>query len=99
MVRVALNMISTTADPDLKTQVWKLMKGIRNPDLVAPLTATMRNELDQEVRLQAVTRLQEDFASDPAARQVLEIVARDDSRPLVRAIAQRALDGGAGWSQ
>jgi len=99
MVRVALNMISTTADPGLKAQVWKLMKGIRNPDLVAPLTATMRNELDQEVRLQAVTRLQEDFASDPAARQVLEIVARDDSRPLVRAIAQRALDGGAGWSK
>lgn len=99
MVRVALNLISTTADPGLKAQVWKLMKGIRNPDLVAPLTATMRNELDQEVRLQAVTRLQEDFASDPAARQVLEIVARDDSRPLVRAIAQRALDGGAGWSK
>lgn len=99
MVRVALNMISTTADPGLKAQVWKLMKGIRNPDLVAPLTATLRNELDQEVRLQAVTRLQEDFASDPAARQALEIVARDDSRPLVRAIAQRALDGGAGWGK
>jgi hypothetical protein len=99
MVRVALNINSTTADPGLKAQVWKLMKGIRNPDLVAPLTATLRNELDQEVRLQAVTRLQEDFASDPAARQALEIAARDDSRPLVRAIAQRALDGGAGWSQ
>jgi hypothetical protein len=99
MVRVALNMISTTADPGPKAQVWKLMKGIRNPDLVAPLAATLRNELDQEVRLQAVTRLQEDFASDPAARQALEIVARDDSRPLVRAIAQRALDGGAGWGQ
>jgi hypothetical protein len=99
MVRVALNLISTTADPTLKAQVWKLMKGIRNPDLIAPLAATMRNESDWEVRLQAVTRLQEDFASDPAAREALESVAREDSRPLVRAIAQRALGGEADWNQ
>jgi hypothetical protein len=99
MVRAALNLISTTADPTVKAEVWKLMKGIRNPDLVAPLAATMRNESDREVRLQAVTRLQEDFASDPAAREALEIVAREDSRPLVRAIAQRALGGEAAWNQ
>ena len=99
MVRAAINLISTSADPTLKAQVWKLMKGIRHPDLIAPLAATMRNEFDGEVRLQAVTRLQEDFASDPAAREVLESVAREDSRPLVRAVAQRALGGEADWNQ
>src|SRR5690606_28535166 len=99
MVRAAINLISTSADAILKAQVWTLMKGIRHPDLMALLAATMRNEFDGEVRLQAVTRLQEDFASDPAAREVLESVAREDSRPLVRAVAQRALGGEADWNQ
>jgi hypothetical protein len=66
-IRGALNLISTTTDPTLKAQVWKLMKGIRSPDLIATLSATLRNEFDRELRLQAVIRLQEDFASDPAA--------------------------------
>lgn len=99
MVRAAINLVSTSADSTLKAQVWKLMKGVRNPDLVPPLAATLRNEFDGELRLQAVTRLQEDFASDPAAREALESAARGDSHPLVRAVAQRALGGEADWNQ
>lgn len=97
VVRGALALAASASDPAVRAQVWRAMRGGRNPDLVAPVTAALLHESDAEVRLQAVVLLQEEFASDPRAREALEVVARGEARPLVRALATRALAGEKAW--
>ncbi|MEO8313483.1 MAG: HEAT repeat domain-containing protein [Pseudomonadota bacterium] len=98
IVNGAIALATATPDPAIRAQVWRAMRSSRNPELVKPLIASLQKDLDSEVRLQAVATLQEDFANDPAARAALESVAQEESRPLVRALAQRALSGDAAWT-
>jgi hypothetical protein len=97
VVHGAIALAAAATDPLQRAQVWHEMRGIRNPDLVQPLIAAMREDSNGEVRLQALATLTADFADDPRARAMIESASREDSRPLVRGVAQRALAGEAAW--
>jgi hypothetical protein len=79
--------------------VWHNLRNARRPELIEPLLASMRNDPDGQVRLEAVATLSADYAADAGVRTALASTARDDARPLVRALAQRALSGEATWKQ
>lgn len=75
-----------------------MLKGARNPQLIQPLIAAMRNESDEKTSLNAIRLLQAEYAgADPAVRDAFEAVARNDQRELVRQAAQWILYGDAGW--
>jgi hypothetical protein len=52
-----------------------------------------------DARMHAVATLAADFSGDPQVRATLEMVARDDPRPLVRALATQGLAGDEAWRQ
>jgi hypothetical protein len=91
-VRGAIDLATTAADPALRAQVWRTMREVRSPQLIGPLLAAARGEVDGTARLEAVATLG-NFASDARVRPVLESVAASDPRPLVGAIARRGLAG------
>ncbi len=97
MVTGAIALANSSTDPATRAQVWRAMRGSRNPDLETAVIESLRHDRDAEVRLQDVILLQEDFSSDPRARQALEGILREETRPLVRALATRALNGEASW--
>jgi hypothetical protein len=97
-VRGAIALAGASSDPAILAQVWRTMRGSRNRELVEPVIATLRST-DGELRLQAVALLQQDFANDQQVREALEMVMLEESRPLVRALAQRAVKGEAAWEQ
>lgn len=99
IVAAAINIVATTSDPVLRGQVWEVMRESRHRDLVPAAVTSLQQDADGRVRLQAAAILQEGFASDPEVRKVLEVAAREDSRPLVRAVAQRVSGGEAAWKQ
>lgn len=102
MVQGAKNIIATAIDPALRAQVWQTMRESRqrrNPDLVSAAINSLRKDSDGEVRLQAAALLQESLVTDAKAREALEIAAREDSRPVVRALAQSAFSGESVWRQ
>jgi hypothetical protein len=70
---------------------------MRQPDLLQPLVSAAREDTDADVRLQAVETLAADFAQQEEARAALQAIAREDERPLVRALAQRGLHGDGAW--
>lgn len=94
-LRGALDL-AATADAALRARIWRRLRGTAHPDLLQPLLDSALKDED-EVRLQAVATLGEDFAQHPRVRNALESVARDDARPLVRALARRALSGPRTW--
>jgi hypothetical protein len=97
-VRGAIALAGATSDPATLAQIWRTMRGSRNQELVEPVIATLRS-IDGELRLQAVALLQQDFANDQQAREALEMVMLEEPRPLVRALAQRAVKGEVAWEQ
>jgi hypothetical protein len=99
VIRGAIDVVARATDPMQRAQIWRELRGVRNTGLVQPLITAVRQDGNDEVRLQALATLVEDYASDPRARTVFETTARVDSRPLVRALAQRALTGEEAWQQ
>jgi len=97
VVRGAIALATSATDPAIRAQVWRAMRGSGRPELAHPLTAALLQERDGEVRRQIVMLLQADFQADPAAREALKIVAREETQPFVRALAKRALMGEAFW--
>jgi hypothetical protein len=79
--------------------VWRIVRGLRNTDLVEPLIASSRLDPDGDVRVEAVATLVSDFRDDPRTRTALEVVAREDARPLARAMAKRGLAGEDTWRE
>jgi hypothetical protein len=96
-VRAATDLASRSSDPQMRARVWQAMRGVRHADLLQPLVSAARDDTDSDVRLQAVVTLAADFAENESARAALQSIAREDSRPLVRALAQRGLNGDAAW--
>jgi hypothetical protein len=96
-VRGAMDLAVKSPDPLTRARVWQALRGVRNADLLQPLLTAARDDAESDVRLQAVVTLGADFADDERARAALQSIARDDSRPLVRALAQRALNGDSAW--
>lgn len=95
-VRAALDL-AAIADPALRAKIWVALRGVAHPDLIQPLLNSALQDAD-EVRLEAAVTLA-DFVGDPRGRAALEMVARDDPRPLVRAVAARGLSGEEGWNR
>jgi hypothetical protein len=79
-------------------EIWWMMRSIRSPALVEPLAHAAQLDPDSTVRAEAVATLADDFASDPRARAAFELIARADSHPMVRALAQSGLSGEASWN-
>jgi hypothetical protein len=98
-IRGAIDLAATAASPEVRAQVWHNLRNARRPELIDPMVASMRNDPDGQVRLEAVATLSADFAADAGVRSALASTARDDARPLVRALAQRTLSGEATWKQ
>jgi hypothetical protein len=96
-VRGATELATKSSDPLMRAQVWQALRGVRHAGLLQPLMSAARDDADGDVRLQAVATLATDFAEDEHARAALQSIAREDSRPLVRALAQRGLNGDAAW--
>jgi hypothetical protein len=93
-LRAALDL-AAIADPPLRARIWVALRGVAHPDLLQPLLNSALQDADN-VRLEAAVTLA-DFSDDPRGRAALEMVARDDPWPLVRAVAARGLSGEEGW--
>jgi hypothetical protein len=98
VLRGAIDLATSAPDPVQRTQVWRLLREADAPALRQALITTAHEERDSNVRVEITAMLAGD-ASDPAVRAVLEQIAREDTRPLVRAIAQRGISGEPGWRQ
>lgn len=98
-VKGAIDLAATAGSPEIRARIWHMVRNAGRPELIEPMVASMRNDPDGEVRLEAVATLSADFAADAGVRNALGSTARDDARPLVRALAQRALSGDATWRQ
>jgi hypothetical protein len=88
--------LAASGGSTLRARIWRSVRGVAHPDLLAPLQASAINDAD-EPRLEAVATLAADFADDPRARVTLESVAATDARALVRALATRGLSGEESW--
>jgi hypothetical protein len=97
-VRGAIDLAATAGSPTVKANVWRLMRGVREPALIPPLVESLRVDIDESVRTEAVTVLA-GLADHPRARAALQSTARDDARPLMRMIAQQGLGGGTSWNE
>jgi hypothetical protein len=98
-LRGAINLVTSTTEPKVRVSVWRALRGIRNPDLLPSLVASLRDDSSIEVRVEALATVSAGFRADPGGREALEATARRDSHPMLRALAQRALTGDAAWEQ
>lgn len=98
-LRGALDLVATAGDPQLRKQIWTALRGVRQPELIRPLIDASRLEASDTARLEAVATLAADYADDANARATLEFISRNDSREIVRMIAQRSLSGDASWNE
>jgi hypothetical protein len=97
VVRGALDLAAAASDDFVRAQVWKKMRGVDRTELIAPLVAAASADVSGNVRAEAVMTLAADFAGDPRVRAALETIARQDSRPVVRVLAQSGLAGKDAW--
>jgi hypothetical protein len=95
VVRAAAEL-SGLMDAAHRAQLWRAMRGVGDPLLIEPLLASLQQD-PEEVRIAAVETLAADFSGNQRARSALETTALSDSRPLVRALAQRGLTGEERW--
>lgn len=67
------------------------------PDLVRPLVDVAYKDASDDLRLEAVSVLATTFPRNDAALAALAYIARDDAHPLVRKVAERAVNVGGSW--
>lgn len=96
VLRAAVDLGTTAADPLQRARVWSLLRGVSNAELARPLLTALRQDNDGDVRLAALGALVAGFREDERFQPALETAAQRDARPLVRALARRVLDGAAG---
>jgi hypothetical protein len=98
IIRAAIDLGVNSTDAAIRAKTWRAMRAVRVPPaLTNPLIAAAQRDLDDGVRLEAVATLVADFADDTAASQALAAIASNDSRPVIRALAQRNVTGEALW--
>jgi hypothetical protein len=88
--------LAKLVDPAQRAQLWRSVRGVADPALVDALLLSLAQD-PAEVRIAAIEALASGSRSDPRVRSTLEAVEISDSRPLVRAIAGRALSGEETW--
>jgi hypothetical protein len=84
--------------PEQRAQLWRTLRGVGDPALLDSLLASLVQD-PEEVRIAAIETLGAGFSGDARVRSALEAAAAGDSRPLVRAVADRALAGEASWQR
>src|SRR5690606_28142215 len=89
--------LAAIGSPVQRAEVWRMLRDVGKPVLIDPLIQSARLDVDASVRMEAVATLGASFSNDPRVRSELAIVATQDSRSLVRALAQRALSGEPAW--
>lgn len=97
----AIARYAASQSPRMRANVWSTLRWARvsHPALVKPLTETLDQDADQQVRLIVLAHLEADYSADPAVRRALDATSRDDPDGSVRAAAQRALHGQTQWRQ
>lgn len=96
VIRAAIDLGTSQAAAAQRAMVWRILRRTHHPDLVRPLIAVVENDAEDEVREDAVVTLA-GFLDDARARAAIQSAAETNGRPLVRALAQRALSGEAYW--
>lgn len=99
VVRAAIQLATSAREPEIRAQVWYMLRGSRDPALVQPLTVALSTDPDEDTRVQALETLAADFAADASARVALEAAAAREPHPMVRALAARALQGESKWTE
>lgn len=99
VVRAAIQLASSAATPEIRAQVWNTLRGSTDSQLLSPLVMALRTDLDGDTRVQALATLAEGFTSDASARAALETAAAADPKPMVRALARRALGAESVWTE
>ena len=81
----AADIVANSADPEVRSRVWRAMRKLDDPYLIGPLVDSLLNDDDEHVRLEAVRSLGSTFGRDPKAVAALEYALVHDFSPLVRA--------------
>jgi hypothetical protein len=97
IVQGAIDLAASARNPMIIAQIWRQMRGLRQPELIQPLIDAIRPDVDQSVRVEAVTTLGSDFAATPIVQAALASVVSNDESALVRMIARRATEGDQVW--
>jgi len=97
VVHWAMDLATSARNPTIIAQIWRQMRGLRQPELIQPLIDATRPDVDPVVRVEAVTTLGTDFAATPIVQAALASVANNDESALVRMIARRATEGDQVW--
>jgi hypothetical protein len=88
--------LAKLVEPAQRAQLWRTMRGVGNPALIDSLLLSLSQDPD-DVRVAAIEALGADFRGEARVRSTLEAVAASDARPLVRAVAERAVSGEEPW--
>ncbi len=80
-----------------RAQLWRSLRGISYPDLVAPLIDSLRRDPDETVRFEALATLAANYGTEPRVHAAIESVAQEDSQQIVRMAARHVLKGDAEW--
>lgn len=99
VVREALLRADRSRDSEERNLYWTFLIGQKHPDMVPPLADMAIRDPEDAARLEAVQQLADEFRDDPAARAVLQSVARNDRKQLNRKVAERALLGDGVWNE
>ncbi|MDQ2641559.1 MAG: zf-HC2 domain-containing protein [Pseudomonadota bacterium] len=94
----AVLSLASAADQQQRAMVWQLLRGMAHAEFIEPMLVSALQDGD-EARLQAIATLASDFGGDPRVRVLLERLSREESRPLLRAVAQRGLSGEETWKR
>ncbi|MEM1262934.1 MAG: HEAT repeat domain-containing protein [Pseudomonadota bacterium] len=82
----AVELAQSSDDPQVRTQVWGVMRGVRDSSLTAPLLSALANDPDATVRRVAAIALQFHVA-DPAVVDALTDAHQSDTDAAVREAA------------
>jgi hypothetical protein len=97
VIRAAIDLASVATSAAQRAEIWWTLRSIRSPALIEPLAHAAQLDPDSTVRAEAAATLAADYAGDSRARAAFELIARTDTDPMVRALAQRGLSGEATW--
>jgi hypothetical protein len=96
VVRAAIDL-AANSDPAMRARIWRSMRGVGSRDLIPALINSLVSD-SGDARIAALETLA-DFRDDARVRSTLESIALGDSRPLVRAVAERSLSGEESWKR
>jgi hypothetical protein len=84
--------------PSQRKKQWQQLGARKDPRLVQAMLDALRGDPDEDVRLEVLKSLKASHAAEQRVMAAIESTARDDSSPLVRVAARRALHGDAEWN-